>query len=567
MKLKSKIMSLSLLPIVILGICMYLLAADKIASGIYNEAYVGMQATTMAVRDIFETGNAGAYHMDEAGQLWKGDSLNISTATNIVDNIKESTDMDVTVFWGDTRILTSIVDEKGARQINTQASDAVVQAVLKEGKDYYNKNVDILGKKYIVYYTPFYQEGTDEAVGMIFLGTPQENVTSIIHDAERQLLMVILIIVILSALVVFFMINRIISALKNSMELLEKIAQGDLNIAVEDKLLQRKDEIGDLGRGIQNLKERLHGIIQSIMEKSEHLDRESDKLKETANNVYHTMKSVDRAAQEMAVSCTSQAEDATQASQNVTSMGEMIDDNGAEVMRLNEISGNIKEISESAMVQFKELNRVMENVKESIYFLSQQTSLTNEAVAKISSATELITAIASQTNLLSLNASIEAARAGEHGRGFSVVATEIQQLSEQSNKAAGEIKAMVGNLNDHSTQTLERMDMVKEIIEKQEENIQTTSQIFESVHSGIDESVAGMGTIMTKVKHLEDVRTDTVGIVQNSAAISEENAASIEEIMASIDTIYESLGKITENTKFLNGLSHEMKESIEVFKM
>ena len=86
---------------------------------------------------------------------------------------------------------------------------------------------------------------------------------------------------------------------------------------------------------------------------------------------------------------------------------------------------------------------------------AEQTSLTNESVAKISTATDLITAIASQTNLLSLNASIEAARAGEYGRGFAVVASEIQQLSEQSNSAASEIRSMIANLNTNSSQTIE----------------------------------------------------------------------------------------------------------------
>lgn len=75
MKLKGKILSLSLIPVIILGIVMILVAADRIANGIYDEAYIGMQATTLAVRDIFEVGNSGPYHMDEDGMMWKGDTL------------------------------------------------------------------------------------------------------------------------------------------------------------------------------------------------------------------------------------------------------------------------------------------------------------------------------------------------------------------------------------------------------------------------------------------------------------------------------------------------------------
>ena len=207
----------------------------------------------------------------------------------------------------------------------------------------------------------------------------------------------------------------------------------------------------------------------------------------------------------------------------------------------------------------------MHSVRESISFLSEQTSLTNESVAKISSTTELITAIASQTNLLSLNASIEAARAGEHGRGFSVVASEIQQLSEQSNRAAGEIQNMISNLNTNATHTLDRMKAVQHIIEKQEYNIQKTSEIFHEVCNHIDQSASGMDAMMANSEKLEDIRTETVTVVQDSASLSEENSASIQEMMASIENIYHELGDISDKTKTLNTLSKEMTASVDVF--
>ena len=189
MSLKTKILSLSLIPMLLIGICMSLVAVNRIGYGIYDEAYVGMHATTLAVRDIFEIGHDGEYSMDGNGELWKGDNFNISQATDIVDHIKKNTGMDVTVFWGDTRVLTSMTDEKGSRQIGTKAPEEVVNAVLKEGESYQNRNVNILGKKYVVYYVPIYQQGEKggEIVGMIFLGTPQETITEIVNQSVFQL--------------------------------------------------------------------------------------------------------------------------------------------------------------------------------------------------------------------------------------------------------------------------------------------------------------------------------------------------------------------------------------------
>lgn len=565
MKLKEKILALSLVPVLVLGITMFLVAADRIANGIYDAAYNGMQATTLAVRDIFEEGKSGDYHLDEQGMLWKGDTFNISQATNIVDHIKENTDIDVTIFWGDTRILTSLVDERGERQINTKASAAVAERVLQNGETYHDRNIEILGQRYIVSYTPLYQENSKEIIGMIFLGTPQETVSVIINKIRGQFLLIILCMLVLVTVIAYTLINRIVTALKKNMELLDHISNGDLQIEVQQDLVNRRDEIGDLAKNIRNLTNALHTIVLNIRAKSEALSKDTNEIERISDNVYQVMKEVNNATQEMGTSCTTQAEDANQANTNVACMGDMIVDNTTQISQLHEISGTMKTGATAALEQVAELNEVMRSVKESIAFLSDQTSLTNESVAKISSTTELITAIASQTNLLSLNASIEAARAGEHGRGFSVVASEIQQLSEQSNRAAGEIQKMISNLNTNSTHTLDRVKEVQHIIEKQEENIQKTSEIFCEVCSHIDKSASGMDIIMENSAKLEDIRTETMTVVQDSASLSEENSASIQEMMASIENIYQELGDISDKTKALNTLSKEMTASVDVF--
>ena len=565
MKLKEKILALSLVPVLVLGITMFLVAADRIANGIYDAAYNGMHATTLAVRDIFEEGKSGAYHMDEQGMLWKGDALNISQATNIVDHIKESSGIDVTIFWGDTRILTSIVDEHGARQINTKASAEVAERVLQNGETYYDRNIEILGQRYIVSYTPLYQENSKEIIGMIFLGTPQQTVSVIINKIRGQFLLIILCMLLFVTVIAYTLVSRIVAALKKNMELLDCISSGNLQIEVQPALVRRKDEIGDLAKNILNLTDALRTIVLNIRTKSEALNEDTNEIERISDNVYQVMKEVNNATQEMGTSCTTQAEDANQANSNVACMGDMIIENTTQITELHEISGTMKTGATAALEQVAELNDVMRSVKESIAFLSEQTSLTNESVAKISSTTELITAIASQTNLLSLNASIEAARAGEHGRGFSVVASEIQQLSEQSNRAAGEIQKMIANLNTNSTHTLDRVKEVQHVIEKQEENIQKTSEIFREVCNHIDQSASGMDIIMENSEKLEDIRTETVTVVQDSASLSEENSASIQEMMASIENIYQELGDISDKTKALNALSKEMTASVDVF--
>lgn len=567
MKLKAKILALSLIPVILLGISMFLVAADRIANGIYDEAYLGMHATTLAVRDIFEIGYDGEYHLDEKGDLWKGEELNISQSLDIVDHIKENTGLDVTIFWNDTRILTSIVDKDGNRQVGTKASPEVAQAVLAQGNSYQNRHVDILGSEYVVYYAPFYQEGTTDAVGMVFLGTPQEAVSRIINKVRAQLLAMILLGVILSVAVVYFIVNRIVLLLNENMRLLGTMSDGNLDIAVEKKILDRRDEIGELGRSIESLRDKLGQIIQGIHAKSDDVFAESDNLKNVTETVNDIMKEVDVAVHNVSGSCNNQTQDAVRTSQNVMEMGERIGHNGQEITKINGVSNHIMKVSKEALAHFGKLNKMMEKVREAISFLSEQTLLTNESVTQISSATEIITAIASQTNLLSLNASIEAARAGEQGAGFAVVAEEIQQLSRQSNAAAEEIKEIVAALNTHSTHTLKRMEETKTAVEQQEQDIVKTSDRIKDVNEGISEMVRGMQYIVEETEKLEEIRMDTIAIVQNSAAVSQENLASVEEILADIEKVYEDIEKIAGNARMLNTHSQDMKERLRVFSV
>ena len=209
----------------------------------------------------------------------------------------------------------------------------------------------------------------------------------------------------------------------------------------------------------------------------------------------------------------------------------------------------------------------MKNVRTSINYLGNQTALTKESADKISSSTDLIAAVASQTSLLSLNASIEAARAGELGRGFGVVASEIQNLSVQANEAVDDIRNMIESLTENSNNTMHRMEEVHTVIKNQEKNIEKTGQIFENVRNSILSSADHMNNIIVQTDHMEEVRTDMVAAVQNSAALAQENAASIEEMQSSLESAYNEIQILSAKTDELGELSQQMKESVGIFSV
>jgi methyl-accepting chemotaxis protein len=475
-----------------------------------------MQAASLAVRDIFEIGNEGEYHVDAQGELWKGTNLNISQSTGIVDHIKENTGMDVTIYWGGTRILTSIQNQQGERQTQSQAGSAIIQKVLQNGEYYFSRDIEILGKKYV-------------------------------------------------ACLITGLVKRIVNALNAGMGLLQKISEGDLTADADAALLNRKDEIGLLGKEILLMRDRLFEIVDMLRKKSVLLDQESDTLSKRSQAILTAMQDLERAAQEMSLSCTSQADNANIANSDVSAMGEMIDSNTMQVQHMHHISREIQLVSNQTADELKDLTDKMDMVRSSIHYLEQQTSLTKDSVDQIGSATDLIAAIASQTRLLSLNASIESARAGEMGNGFSVVASEIQKLSIQANKSVEDIRIMVESLTENSTKAMQRMAEVRTVIDNQEENIKKTGEIFETVTDNIHQSTNHIDNIMEHADELDTVRANMVASAQNSAAAAQENAASIQEIMASVASVYEELALITDKTKALGGLSSELKKSIGFF--
>ena len=168
MKLKAKILMLSLVPLLLMGIISFVVTKWQVTQAMEEEVYNGLHSTVLSVRNALELDVPGEYYVDEHNELWKGD-LNISQSTDLADEIKNNTGIEVTVFFGDTRYMTSVLTD-GKRAIGTQATEKVVAEVLNGGKDYKADRVSVAGTDFYVYYVPMYQEGTTTPCGMVFAG-------------------------------------------------------------------------------------------------------------------------------------------------------------------------------------------------------------------------------------------------------------------------------------------------------------------------------------------------------------------------------------------------------------
>ena len=567
MKMQSKILIFALTPLIALGLIVILIgnvrSTDVVAGSIEN----GLHAVAISARDTLAYSDEGDYKLDKNGNLCKGD-FNITKTVAIVDNIKESTDMDITVFFGDTRYATSILGSGGNRMIGTRAGEAVVEHVLNNGEEYFSRDVDIYGVAYYGYYLPLYNAGDEKPVGMIFSGIPQADARAQIMRIIGLIGGIVLTMGILAAVVLAIIVKRLVKALHKSEHALGEIAAGRIgNVSLDKGMLTRKDEVGSISRSVDKLRKELTEIISTVKTQSDDLNDAAaylhDRTKETSN----TIAQVEKAVGEVAEGATNQAQETQNATDNVIRMGDMVEETAKEAEIMHTDAQTMHTLGQEAYETLHELNAINEEARKSIEVIYEQTHTTNQSAQKIKEATNLITSIAEETNLLSLNASIEAARAGDQGRGFAVVAAQIQKLAEQSNESAKQIETIISQLIADSGKSVETMNIVKDIMVKQSENVTKTDEHFGQVLKGIENSIEAINRIAGKTEEMDKARVSVVDTVQNLTAIAEENAASTEETSASITEITTAVADISDKASHLKGIADRMDESMAIFQL
>lgn len=333
------------------------------------------------------------------------------------------------------------------------------------------------------------------------------------------------------------------------------------------RISKRKDETGQMARAIGDLREKLVTIVSQIKSQSELLYNASTELDTNASHTTSTVGNVETAVNEIATGATNQASETQKATDDIVNMGNMIEHTNSQVENLTSTANLMRESSEEAAATLKELDNINQQAIASIDVIYEQTNITNISALKIKEATTLISSIAEETNLLSLNASIEAARAGEAGRGFAVVASQIQKLADQSNESANQIDQIIHALIEDSEKAVKTMDEVKTIMNLQSENVHKTGQVFEQVRDGISSSISGVDEIATRTTQLDKARGDVVDVVQNLTAIAQQNAASTEETSASVMEVSNVMQEIMENANRLKEIASILEENMNSFTL
>lgn len=566
MNIKKKILMIAIGPVLMLGVISIFFISTQVRKAVTSEIEEALKGTAAATLAAYDQ-NAGDYIQSTNGDIWKG-SYNISKSESLVDKIKSNSGMDVTFFYGDERIMTSAKDANGDRVLGSRAGDKIVEKVLKGGEEYFSSAVSIEGELNYGYFMPVHQNNSDnQIIGMIFVGTNLKEKEAVVKRILSSICSSVIVVMLICIAVGIRLAGSMSRNIKTSIQMVGRLAEGNLDVWVDDKLLKKKDEIGELSRVTITLRDTMRSTIKEITDNAKALLEASQLLGTAADNTNGTMNDVRTAVSQVVDNSQLQAENSQSTSEQMKIMGDNITETSNEAELLSGNAASMQSSSEKASKTLLSLRQINEDVKKIIGEVQEQTNRTNESVKKIQAATTFINSIAEDTGLLSLNASIEAARAGDSGRGFAVVAEQIKNLSEQSNESSKEIEATAEVLRADSEKAVQAMQQMQEIIASQSESMQETQQVVAEVIEEIASSMKSIAQIKESSERLEGARNEVLQAVEHLSEISAENLDSTKSTYEQTEIVADTFKQVYNSADELKTIADKLVKSIEYFKM
>lgn len=469
------------------------------------------------------------------------------------------------VVTNDGTMMYHPTEEKIGKPVENEVVKGLV-AQIQDGKVPAAAVTDYLFNGQIKY-ASYYVSKIDGTPFILVISADENEVVAPVKSILTRAILFGLLIAIAIMVIEALMIRKSLRPVVMLDEIINRMSQLDVRQnETLDRLAKRSDEFGVMSKAIQGLQQQLGQTIQTIKGQSEKLFSSSDTMMKSATNMSETSSQVDQAVSDIAQGATSQADSTQKATDTVVRIGEMIEAATAAVAQLDTVSKQMTEAQNTASGILNDLDAINKQTTDAVDEIARQTDQTNESAAKIQEVTSLISSIAEETNLLSLNASIEAARAGEAGRGFAVVAEEIGKLAEQSNQSAKQIEDIIAQLVADSSRSVKTMETVREITSRQSQDIGKTNEAFGKITEGIAASNECVSNISNHMRDMDLARAEVVDTVENLSAIAEENAASTQESSASVTQINEIAGDIRESSGNLRDIAEVLRNNMNEFK-
>ena len=565
LKLQYKMLILAIIPVLVMGIVAILISNTVVKNKLLDDAKQKLKATSNAVLAAYDQ-NAGDYFVNATGDVWKG-AYNVSLSTSFIDDIAAKTGIEVTFFYNDTRLVTSLKDADGKRILGSKAGDFLVENVLQDGNEVFTNRVLVDGTFYFGYYVPVHQNNSDEIIGMVFAGMPVKEIYASLNLITMIFTVAILVILVIAVIGCLLVSRGIAKSIRNSMDVVKQISEGNLNVEIEQSMLDRKDEAGALSCNTQTLIDNLSAMIGKISNNTMTLNASSEEMNAAAGQAGNAVGNINDDLHNMLTGAVEQTGNAQNIKNSIHNMNIHLEKTLGEVDHLSDETKAMLDARNDVDKSLNQLDASNQDVMTEVENIQKQTQQNNESVEKIIAAVSYISDIADQTNLLSLNASIEATRAGETGKGFAVVAEEIGKLANQSNEASTEISELVNLLSYNSSQTMDIMDSVQDAMNDQTKKLVETANIFKQLQEHVSHVADGVDVIRDATVQLGK-ETDEIGKdIKNLSDIAQRNEDTVKGTISFSDEVLGTVNSVTEMSTEVSSSANDMAGVVSHFRM
>ena len=563
-RFKQKMLTLCCVPLVLLTVISVTIGLIQFKDGMYKETKNSLHSSAIAALNLYDSQGYGDYALKDDGDVWRGMNFDVSTETFIVDGLKEKTGVDITFFYKDTAVMTSITNEDNARWMGMQAGDNIKNYTLAQGAELWYKNIVIDDKMCHAYIIPITQSSDGSVIGAIMASQSADELNQVVNRYIFISVAVSLVILLAVIIFIFWYIGALTKVLHDVRRVLLKVSMGDLS---DDRLIKTKrmDEFGELAQGTEKLRIKISELLSETQLGTVKLKEAVERLNVTSDQVISAAKETSSNVEKINTTANVQRDETKNATKDVEMSNQAIN------LMLDQIK-DIDELSNEMERSAKESQRILEGLLESSKVsqetakdISAQVAVTNESVQQIKSVTEYITDIAEETNLLALNASIEAARAGDAGKGFAVVAQQIQKLAEQSNNSAAQIGENIQELVNKTEGIVSAMAMIGDTLKAQETSVDQTKKIFDELSESIinvnrkeSDMQKNVGDMTQAKENMSQLIAGLADSAEDSAAVSENAESMTEQMVAEMEGLASLTSDLTE-------LANKLNENLEKF--